>query len=103
MFWPDWEHYVSVLKQPAVTTPAAHNTLFWLGQAPESISIGSATNVTLHALRENLKSMQEQQIVFIARAFNLADSVPHDLDQRLKAATDTSCEFFVLNPKWPQT
>lgn len=103
MFWPDWEHYVEVLQQPATTTPAARNTLFWAGDTTAPIARDSAIAVSLEQLLEQLEAMRNEHIVFVARALQLVAPLPRELDTQLQIATDTSCDFFVLDPKWPQT
>ena len=103
MLWPDWEHYVDVLQQPATSTPAAHNTMFWLGDTPAPITRSSVVNISLELLQAKLAQMRDQHIVFVASAFQLTASPPEELAKQLTIATAPSCNFFVLDPKWPQT
>ena len=103
MFWPDWEHYVEELGDATITTPAAYNTLFWRGAAPAPVLSSSAVEIALDSLKTALAEKRDQQVIFVASAFSLVAPLPRDLDQKLQLATNTDCEFFVLNPEWPQT
>jgi hypothetical protein len=101
MYWPDFKQYVAMMGNPAVTTPTSANTLFWQGRIPAPISNITAVSVSFDALGRQLVKMRSQHIVFIGQFFHLPAAVPADIENHLDSLG--TCDFFVLNPVWPQT
>jgi hypothetical protein len=102
MYWPDYRHYSSKLDT-AISEPTASNTLFWVGRTPTAISLERSVSVAYSDLSAELQQKSAVQILFIGSHFTVAD-MPEAVQKRLNDFTHPRhCEFFVLNPVWPQT
>jgi hypothetical protein len=103
MYWPDWLHHAEVLHDLVATTPSRTNTLFWTADAPRTLQNATAVQLTYAELDRQLQALKNAPILFVGNLFTLLDTAPESVMQRMQSATETSCEFFVLDPKWPQT
>jgi hypothetical protein len=102
MYWPDYRHCASKLDT-AISEPAASNTLFWGGWTPSTISLERSVSIAYDDLSTELQQKSAVQILFVGSHFSVPD-VPEAIQKRLKEYTHPRrCEFFVLNPVWPQT
>jgi hypothetical protein len=102
MYWPDFLHYAETLD-PAMSQATASNTLFWAGREPKMISWQNSVSIAYDELISELKQKSEVQVLFVASHFTVPD-VPEATQKRLEdCAHPRHCEFFVLNPAWPQT
>jgi hypothetical protein len=101
MYWPDFCEYKRTLADTSSFMPDRDNTLFPDHGAATRISDQDGFEVTYDQLLKELGRTAGAKVLFISRYFSIAGA-PNDILRELNELTQP-CEFFVLEPTWPQT